>query len=142
MDLGSISFSVGADGSPYATYMVGADTVIKKLGRQSWINVGTNLKFLTTASDSDNMQTHTKTFNVSALTSDFSKLTVNDFFVDIVGIEVFRREPGERKVQVSGTLKKSLSYNNTTGVLTVAINFYSVTQTLAVSAIANIKCLL
>ena len=29
---GNISFSVGEDGAPYATYKVGADTVTKKLG--------------------------------------------------------------------------------------------------------------
>ena len=142
MDLGSISFSVGADGSPYATYMVGADTVIKKLGNPEWVTIGTNQKFFTVASDSDYMQTHTKTYNVSTLISNFTKLTTANFFIDVVGIEVFRREPGERKVQASGTLAKKVSYNNTTGVLTVSINFYSIPQTLAVDAIANIKCLL
>lgn len=32
---GNISFSVGEDGAPYATYKVGADTVTKKLGNNS-----------------------------------------------------------------------------------------------------------
>lgn len=34
---GNISFSVGEDGAPYATYKVGADTVTKKLGNNDLI---------------------------------------------------------------------------------------------------------
>lgn len=35
MNDGNISFSIGEDGDPYATYKVGADTVTKKLGSNS-----------------------------------------------------------------------------------------------------------
>lgn len=54
---GNLSFSIGEDGDPYATYKVGADTVTKKLGEPTLIG---------TFSGSVNSGHNVATFNLAS----------------------------------------------------------------------------
>ena len=70
---GNISFSVGEDGAPYATYKVGADTVTKKLGEPTLIG---------TFSGSVNSGYNVATFNLTSY-KNYKNLTLDNILIVI-----------------------------------------------------------
>lgn len=99
---GNISFSVGEDGEPYATYKVGADSVTKKLG-SGFINLGTGTSF-----------------NVSSING-YQKLTADDFIVEPINVGVTRyavNTSNDNQTYVYRGLTVTKSYNAINGILT------------------------
>lgn len=102
MDLGDITFSVGADGFPYATYKVGADTVIKKLG-STVISLGSGTSF-----------------NVASKYTDYKKLTGDNFVVEPINGSASGGSwsiSDGLKYGCSATWSIAKSYNASTGIL-------------------------
>ena len=109
--LGGTKLSVGADNDPYITYKVGADSVTKKLGSGKLTRV---LSSITLVGEPTYI---VATHNMTSFTSDYQKLTLNDFLVETLS---FTGRNGMSNSTVASNIGKS--YNNTTGILTVTVN--------------------
>lgn len=70
---GNLSFSIGKDGDPYATYKVGADTVTKKLGEPTLIG---------TFSGSVNSGYNVATFSLASY-KNYKNITLDDMLIVI-----------------------------------------------------------
>ena len=109
--LGGTKLSVGADNDPYITYKVGADSVTKKLGSGKLTRVLSSITLV--GEPTYIFATH----NMTSFTSDYQKLTLNDFLVETLS---FTGRNGMSNSTVASNIGKS--YNNTTGILTVTVN--------------------
>lgn len=100
-----MSFSIGEDGEPYATYKVGADSVTKKLG-SGLINLGTGTSF-----------------NVSSING-YQNFTVDDFIVEPINVGSTRyavNTSNDNQTYVYRGLTVVKSYNATNGILTAYV---------------------
>lgn len=97
-----MSFSIGEDGEPYATYKVGADSVTKKLG-SSLVELGNGT-----------------TFNVSSY-KNYRNFTPNNFVA--LSFDTIQAGNGVNVGTAGASAHAQIikSYDNTTGILTFKI---------------------
>lgn len=99
---GNLSFSIGEDGDPYATYKVGADTVTKKLGEPTLIG---------TFSGRVNSGYNVAIFNLTSY-KNYKNLTLDDMLI------VIQKYGHASNAAVAESF--SWTYDQSTGVLSVS----------------------